>query len=163
MTDDAKAFAETDAKAIADLKAEVDQLKAALAPTPNDAAAVGKWKDEMHELAERRAAAHLPFSRADLDAMRAAAPDDVVRNIAMRDNRAPTGPSSAGASGQTTRVSTSPGIPGSGWRNSPPLGPVAGLRYVDAQLDAQDQKDRRELIERKAKEQALLKAAEEAK
>jgi hypothetical protein len=33
-------------------------------------------------------------------------------------------------------------------------------RYVDAQLDAQDAKDRRELIEQKAREQALLKAAE---
>jgi len=34
------------------------------------------------------------------------------------------------------------------------------LRYVDAQLDAQDAKDRQELIEKKAREQALLKLAE---
>jgi hypothetical protein len=36
-------------------------------------------------------------------------------------------------------------------------------RYVDQQLDAQDAKDRRELIEKKAKEQELLKAAKESK
>ena len=40
------------------------------------------------------------------------------------------------------------------------LGPPPGLRYVDAQLDAQDAKDRQELIEKKAREQALLKLAE---
>jgi hypothetical protein len=34
------------------------------------------------------------------------------------------------------------------------------LRYVDAQLDAQDAKDRQEPIEKKAREQALLKLAE---
>ena len=40
------------------------------------------------------------------------------------------------------------------------LGPPPGLRYVDAQLDAQDAKDRQEPIEKKAREQALLKLAE---
>jgi hypothetical protein len=147
-----------DAKAIANLKAEVDQLKASLAPTPNDAAAVDKWKDEMHELAERRAAAHLPFSRADLDAMRAAAPDNVVKSIAMRDARAPTGPSSAGASGQLTRVSTSPGIIGSntGWAREIPIGPPPGLRYVEAQLDEQDRRD----LDEKIMQEALMKAGE---
>jgi hypothetical protein len=41
-----------------------------------------------------------------------------------------------------------------------PLGPSMHRRYVEAQLDAQDAKDRRELIEQKAREQALFNAAE---
>jgi hypothetical protein len=49
---------------------------------------------------------------------------------------------------------------GTGWAHETPIGPPPGLRYVDAQLDAQDAKDRQELIEKKAREQALLKLAE---
>ena len=147
----------TDAE-IAELKATVEQLKASLAPTPNDAAAVGKWRDEMHQLRERRASAHLPFSRSDLAAMEFACPDHVAKAIAMRDNRAPQGPSSAGTSGQTMRVSTSPGIIGSntGWSREIPLGPPPGLRYVDAQLDAQDRRD----LDEKIMQEALMKAGE---
>jgi hypothetical protein len=52
-------------------------------------------------------------------------------------------------------------VPGSGtgWSHETPLSPPPGLRYVDQQIDAQDMRDRKELIEKKAKEQALLKAA----
>jgi hypothetical protein len=49
---------------------------------------------------------------------------------------------------------------GTGWAREIPFGPSPHHRYVDAQIDAQDAKDRRELIEQKAREQALLKAAE---
>jgi hypothetical protein len=33
----------------------------------------------------------------------------------------------------------------SGWVDAAPIGPPPGLRYVDAQLDAQDARDRAEL------------------
>ena len=54
------------------------------------------------------------------------------------------------------------GVPGggTGWAHSAPLGPPPGVAQADRLMDAQDLKDRRELIEQKAKEQALLKSAE---
>jgi hypothetical protein len=152
----------TDAE-IAELKATVEQLKASLAPTPNDAAAVGKWKDEMHQLRERRAAACLPFSRADLAAMEAACPDHVAKAIAMRDNRAPQGPSSAGTSGQLTRVSTSPGIIGSntGWAREIPLSPPPGVAQADRLMAAEDLEWRRQRVKEQAELRALMTAPEE--
>ncbi len=151
----------TDAE-IAALKAEVDKLKASQ-PTSYDPAAVGRWQDEMHQMRERRASSHMPFSRSDLDAMRAAAPDDVVRNIAMRDNRAPTGPSSAGTSGQTMRVSTSPGIIGSntGWAREIPLSPPPGVAQADRLMAHEELEWRRQRVKEQAELKALLKAPEE--
>jgi hypothetical protein len=54
-------------------------------------------------------------------------------------------------------------VPGSGtgWAHETPIGPPPGLRYVDAQLDAQDAKDRAELIEREAKLQVTQKVTEQ--
>jgi hypothetical protein len=49
---------------------------------------------------------------------------------------------------------------GSGWREAAPLTPPPGIAQADKLMDAQDARDRQELIERKAKEQALLEAAE---
>jgi hypothetical protein len=46
---------------------------------------------------------------------------------------------------------------GTGWRDEAPLGPPAGIKYVDAQVDAQDAKDRAELIERELKLAQLSK------
>jgi hypothetical protein len=53
------------------------------------------------------------------------------------------------------------GVPGggTGWAREIPLGPSVHQRYVDAQLDAQDAKDRAELIEREAKLNAMAKLA----
>lgn len=111
-------------KQIEVLQAEIDRLKAA-APTPIDHEAASRWKDQMHQNAEQRALrdAKSGYSRAELAAMRAAAPDDVCRDIAMRDARAPTGPSSAGTSGQVTKVSSNAGLVGSnsGWQTPRPV------------------------------------------
>ena len=98
-----------------------------------------------------------------LAAMVAAVPDHVIREIAMRDNRAPTGrPGMIPTSQQSTGGGGSANVPGSGtgWAHQTPIGPPPGLRYVDQQLDAQDAKDRQELIEKKAGEQAMQKLAE---
>jgi len=76
--------------------------------------------------------------------------------------RAPTGPSAQGAIPSSQQMSNVRGAnvagSGTGWTREIPLGPSMHQRYVDAQLDAQDAKDRRELIEQKAREQAALKA-----
>lgn len=140
----------TDAnKQIADLKVEVDQLKASLAPTPNDAAAMGRWKDEMRAIADRREAQAYRPSPDEIAAFRAACPDEVIHGIAMRDARAPQGPCSQGPASATVSHVRGP-VGGTGWREASPLGPPPGLRYVDAQLDAQDRRDLDERIMQEA-------------
>jgi hypothetical protein len=137
-------------KQIEALSAEIDRLKASQ-PTPIDHAEASRWKDRMHQLSEARALADAKsmYSRVELTAMRAAAPDDVCRDIAMRDARAPLGPSSAGASGQVTKVSSNAGLPGSnsGWQSQTPLGPQPHIQHVDRLMDAADRRDRLELIQ----------------
>jgi hypothetical protein len=145
---------------IPQLRKELTDLKASLAPTPDDPAAVGKWRDEMHALAERRAAGHNPFSRADIAAMQAAAPDDVVKNIALRDARAPTGPSSQGAipsSQQVSNVRTGGGGNRTGWQNPIPLSPPPGIAWVDAILEVDSTKQRGERMIEEAKRKAAEK------
>jgi hypothetical protein len=143
------------------LKSRVAELEAKVSPPKSDFVPMSdaEWRDQMHQMRERRMAHASNFHPDDLRAMEAACPTDLVKGIALRDARAPTGPSSAGTSGTVTRVSSNPGIPGSntGWVNSRPLGPPEGLRYVDAQLDAQDAKDRHERIVQEAKMRAALK------
>ena len=135
----------TDKDEISELKKELAEIKASLAPKPYDPAAAARWMDEMHQLAERRMSVASPFSHADFEAFEAACPTNTVRAIAMRDNRAPMTPSSAIPGGQQTgRVSTAPGIPGSGWRNAAPLAPPPGINWVDAQCIADDIKQRSE-------------------
>ena len=65
---------------IAALEATVDQLKAALAPTPkNDETAVGAWRDQMRGFGEARASAMPPSVVRDW----AVIPDDVVRAVSL--------------------------------------------------------------------------------
>jgi len=79
----------------------------------------------------------------------------------VRDNRGPSTPTgmiprSTGGGGQANVAGS-----GTGWAHETPIGPPPGLRYVDAQLDAQDARDRAELIEREAKLQAADKMTEQ--
>jgi hypothetical protein len=75
-------------------------------------------------------------------------PTDLMRDIRMDQQNAPRSPSQAGASGQVTKVSSNAGLPGSntGWQAPTPLGPSPHARYVDAQLDAQDARDKAERV-----------------
>jgi hypothetical protein len=78
----------------------------------------------------------------------------------VRDNRAPSTPTGTIPSGQQRTGGGGPAnVPGSGmgWAHETPIGPPPGLRYVDAQLDAQDAKDRAELVKRAAELQAAEK------
>jgi hypothetical protein len=63
----------------------------------------------------------------------------VVREIAMRDGRAPTGPSSQGAIPSSQQVSN---VRGSGWQAPIPLGPQPGIGLVDALCIADDVRQR---------------------
>lgn len=89
-----------------------------------------------------------------------AVPDNVIKDI-VRDNRAPQGPSSAGASGQITRVSSNAGIIGSntsGWINSPPLGPPPGIGLVDMIMEVDSAKQRGAAMVEEARRKAAEKS-----
>jgi hypothetical protein len=127
---------------LAALKREVEELKAKLSPPK-------PFVPQPHQQYDPTAGMCMPPSA--LAAMVAAVPDHVIREIAMRDNRAPTGrPGMIPNSQQPSGGGPSAGD-GTGWAREIPIGPPPGLRYVDAQLDAQDAKDRQELIEKKAR------------
>ena len=162
----------TVADKIARLEAELAKLKAAQPAPPIDPAAVAAHRDAMHQAAERRMGAASAFTRDQLAEMERACPTNVVRDIALRDARAPQGPSSAGASGQVTRVSHSPGLPGTtGWQAErpfvrrdlppgvPPQHPTPGVRAADALMDQADAADRLELAKRIAAQKATIKGA----
>jgi hypothetical protein len=150
---------------IAALRAEVDALKAAQ-PKPQPTAeererATREWIDQMHQMREGRMSLATPPSVvrdwAVLD-------DRMVKEIALRDARAPTGPSSQGAIPSSQQMSNvhPGGVPGggTGWAREIPLGPSVHQRYVDAQLDAQDARDKAERIRQDAQLKAMEKLAE---
>ena len=135
--------AKQQAKEIAALRAEVDALKAAQ-PKPQQTweeiqASAAKFRDEMHQMREGRMSLATPPSVvrdfAVLD-------DATVKGIALRDAYAPTGPSR-----QVSNVRGAGGVPGggSGWAREIPLSPPPGIHLVDAQLIADDVRQRAEL------------------
>jgi hypothetical protein len=131
---------------IAALERAVAELKAAQ-PKPQPSRedqerATAKWIDEMHQLREGRMAFATPPSVirdfAVLD-------DRMVKEIALRDARAPTSPSSAipgsrQATGDGGGKGSTPG-----WVDPTPLGNPPGTQWVDAQCIADDVRQRAEL------------------
>jgi hypothetical protein len=74
--------------------------------------------------------------------MARAIPDTMVRDIAMRDNRAPTGPSSAGAIPSSQHLSNVRGA-GGGTGYAVPLSNPPGTRLIDAIAIADDVRGRK--------------------
>jgi hypothetical protein len=145
---------------LSELRARIAELERAKpAPMPDEAAAA-KWRNEMHQAAENRMARANAFSHEDLRAMEAATPADTCRDL-WQHGRTP-GPSAAGTSGMITKVSSNAGLPGSntGWRTAPAIGLPPGVAIADRLMDAQDARDRAELVERHARMQAMQKLAE---
>ena len=144
------------------LQAEIERLKAS-APTVVDHAAERAWRDQQHQNSERRAAAYNPFSRADLQAMREAAPDSVCQAI-VADNRGGTGPRSQAAmpANATPGPMTPPGA-GSGWMRETPLRPPPGVAQADRLMAHEDLEFRRQRIVEEARLQSLMKAPTEEK
>jgi hypothetical protein len=90
-----------------------------------------------------------------------AVPDQMMRDIAMRDGRAPTGPSAAGVipSSQPLSNVRTGGSGTSGWAREIPLSPPPGVNILDRIMDHEDAKDRHERMVEEARRQALLEAA----
>jgi hypothetical protein len=126
---------------IAALRKRIEELEAKATPKPQPSAAeqeraTAKWIDEMHQMREGRMSLATPPSVvhdfAVLD-------DRMVKEITLRDARAPTGPNSQGAipsSQQVSNVHTGGGGSGTGWVDPRPLGPQPGIDLIDRGVNA---------------------------
>jgi hypothetical protein len=150
----------SNADKIAALEREIAALKATTpAPTIDTTQAAAQWRDEMHQLRERRANS-FQFSPSVLREMVAACDTATIQDLARHGTVQSA--SQAGASGQISSVHGSSGLPGTqnGWRNAAPISPPPGIRWVDAQLDAQDAKDKAARIAEEAQVRAVRGAME---
>jgi hypothetical protein len=136
---------------IAKLKARVEELERANKPPK-------PFVPPPYERYDPTAGMSMPPSA--LRAMLAAEPRGFMADV-VRDNRGPTGPT-----GMIPRAQPSGGGPatsgsGTGWGHSTPLGPPPGVAQADRLMDAQDARDRAELIEREARFKAAEKMTEQ--
>jgi hypothetical protein len=113
---------------LAALRREVASLKREIAPANGSEQEAAEWRNRMHQLAEARMSNAGAFSASDLRAMEAATPRDVCRDIAAH-GTVPQ-PSGFGV-GEVSRVSSEPGLPGSGWVAPRPIGPPDGIAAID--------------------------------
>jgi hypothetical protein len=117
-----------------------------------------EWADKMHQAAEARMSHASAFSREDLAAMERATPTSTVQAIAMRDARAPFGPSAQGVIPSSQPLSNiRTGGSGTGWLPERPLGPQPGINHIDRLLDHADAQDRHERMMQEAQRLAMLK------
>ena len=138
------------AEEIAALRKEVEALKAAQ-PKPEP-----EFKERPCQRYAPTEGMSMPPSA--LRAMVEAVPANFMRDV-VRDNRAPRTPATIPTSQQSTGGGPASGS-GTGWGHSTPLSPPPGVAQADRLMDAQDAKDRAELVEREAKLQAMEKLAE---
>jgi hypothetical protein len=148
MSDDAdKIELETQIAALQKRLSDLERAKPPPAPSEAD---VAKFRDEMHAMAEKRMSHAAYFSPEDLRAMEAASPTSAVRDE-VRASRRPQGPASQlppdmrELRGRSAPARLPPGG-GTGVAREIPFGPSMHQRYVDAQLDAQDARDKAERI-----------------
>jgi len=132
------------------LKARGAELEARIAKLEADAKPEPPPKPFVPEPYQRYdPTANMCMPRSAMEAMVAAEPRGFMAGV-VHDNRAPTGrpgaiPSSTQVAGNRAPANVPGG--GTGWVNPSPLSPPPGINYVDAQLDAQDAKDRQERIQ----------------
>jgi hypothetical protein len=106
--------------------------------------------------------ANMSMPPSALRAMVEAVPDHLMRDIVRDHQGAPTGPTTMNPA-LTSRGGSPANVPGSGtgWAREIPLSPPPGVAQADRLMDAQDQRDRAELIEREARLQAVEKVTEQ--
>src|SRR5262245_10703601 len=121
----------TNDEKIAALEREVAALKAAQ-PKP----APEPFKPEPYQRYDPTANMSMP--RNALEAMVAAEPRGFMRDVALRDARAPNSPSTIPRSSeQPVRPDSGPANT-SGWRDATPLRPPPGVAQADKLMDEQD-------------------------
>jgi hypothetical protein len=105
--------------------------------------------------------AGMSMPRSTMMEMARAVPDHVLRDIAMRDNRAPTGrPGMIPDNQQPTSPRPSVGD-GTGWQAPTPISSPPGVALCDKLMDHADAVDRAALIEREARFKAMEKMTEQ--
>jgi hypothetical protein len=144
------------AERVAALEKELAEIKAALPPKPSNPVSDAEWRDQMHQMRERQANSWMPPSA--IRDMIAAEPRGFMQGV-VRDNRAPIGrPGMIPEQPSNVRPGNVPGS-GTGWVAPVPLSPPPGVAQADRLMDAQDRRDRLELEERLAKQQAIEQLA----
>jgi hypothetical protein len=129
---------------IADLKRQLAEVKDAMRakpePEPIDwEKEIAKHNDRVHQMREGRANSWMPPSAVQ---EMAGHPCNQVMGGVVRDRHAPNNPSMSQASGGG---SGKPAERGTGWVDPTPLGPPPGIQHVDAQLIADEVRQRAEL------------------
>jgi hypothetical protein len=123
---------------IAKLEAEVEALKAKVSPPKSDfkEMSVAEWIDHVHQMREQQANTWMPPNA--IRETVAAEPRGFMKEVALRDARAPTGPNSQGAIPSSQQVSNVR-VGGSntpGWVDPRPLGPPPGIDLIDRGVNA---------------------------
>jgi hypothetical protein len=137
--------ADNQAEEIAALRKELDELKGKVDPPKSTFVPMSdaEWRDQMHQLAEQRMSMATPPSVIrDLTVL-----DDATVKGIVKDNRnAPTGPTGAiPRSEKVSDHSDAGAANATGWVDPRPLQPPPGIGWVDAQLIADDVRQRAEL------------------
>ena len=123
-----------------------EMMQAALEATAKD------FGISVPELQRRLAMEAVPDWAQD---MAKAVPTDLIRDIALRDNRAPTGPSSQGIIPSSQQMSNVR-LGGGGSGHVVPLGPPPGIQHVDAIVEADTARQRADAIIEEARRRAAL-------
>jgi hypothetical protein len=121
---------------VAELKSKVDPPKSTFVPMTDE-----EWFDRQHQIKEGRMALATPPSA--IEALVAGEPKGFMREVAMRDARAPSSPRMIPTSQSAGGGGSGEGERGTGWVAPTPLGPQPGIFHVDAQLIADEVRKRK--------------------
>jgi len=142
---------------LAALKREVEELKAKISPPKSTFVPMSdaEWADKMHRIREGRMAMATPPSVHQYFA------DGVTSDCADLRQQAHRPAGRPGMIPDQQPASPRPSAgDGTGWGHSTPLGPPPGVAQADRLMDEADRRDRIELAERLAKQEAMQKLAE---
>jgi len=127
---------------LAALKKKIEELEAKVSPPKSDFVPMtdAEHRDWVHQMNERRMNQASNFHPDDLRAMEAACPTSAVKDIVAHGTVQSPGYGRRGQSTAPANVSATPG-----WQEPRPLGPPPGIQHVDAQMIADEVRQRAEL------------------
>jgi hypothetical protein len=133
---------------IAALEREVAELKAAVAPKPEPdwrerERADAEHQDRVHQMRERQANAWMPPSA--VQDLVAGEPKGFMAGVVQDNRNAPTSPTGMIPTQREGSAGGSAVSPGTGYVAPTPLGPQPGIGWVDAQMIADEVRQRAEL------------------
>jgi hypothetical protein len=159
MTDEAE---KKPSDELAALRAEVEALKQKVDPPKSTFVPLTdeEHRDKVHRMREAQANTWMPPNA--VQEMVRAEPKNFMAGV-VHDNRAPNTPGMIPSSSRQPTSGRGSNVPGSGtgWQNPVPLSLPPGVAQADRLMDAQDQRDRAELVEREARFKAMETMAEQ--